>query len=450
MNDMEQQLDSFDPTQRRAALRALLASGQPLPAPGENVNMHLHSFFSYNAAGYSPSHLAWEARRAGLYAAALCDFDVLDGLEEFLEAGCVVGLRAAANLETRAYLREFADAEISSPGEPGVTYIMGAGFARVPQPGTPQAATLAAYRAQAGQRNVALVQRINPHVGAAAIDYEADVVPLSPGACPTERHIIRAYVNKARATLGAGPALVQFWSELLRRPAADVEKLMANTPAMEERVRARLAKQGGIGYEAPTPQTFPPVDDFVRWVLACEAIPMATWLDGTSAGEANPTRMLECLRGKGVCAANIIPDRNWNIADPAARKLKTDKLREFVAVCERLHMPINIGTEMNKDGLPFVDDLSGEALRPYREVFQRGACVFVGHTVLLRYAGYAYAGARANARFGADAGARNRFFESIGRLPPLTTEVARKLAAIGTGKAFDAIDGSAAAGRWRV
>ena len=99
--------------------------------------MHFHSFFSYNAEGWSPSHIAWAAHRAGLYAAGLCDFDVLDGLEEFLQAGELLALRATVNLETRAFVPEYASAEINSPGEPGVTYIMGGGYAAVPEAGTP-------------------------------------------------------------------------------------------------------------------------------------------------------------------------------------------------------------------------------------------------------------------------------------------------------------------------
>ncbi len=126
-----EQLDSFDLEERRQALQALAARvDASLPAPIERVNMHLHSFFSYNTKNYSPSHIAWEARRQGLYAAGLCDFDVLDGLEEFLAAGQALGLRATVNLETRAFFSDYAQVDINSPGEPGVTYIMGAGFAR--------------------------------------------------------------------------------------------------------------------------------------------------------------------------------------------------------------------------------------------------------------------------------------------------------------------------------
>ncbi|MFH1969461.1 MAG: hypothetical protein ABIJ53_03990, partial [Verrucomicrobiota bacterium] len=174
-----EQLDSFDLEERWQALQALAARcGAILPAPLERVNLHLHSFFSYNTKGYSPSRIAWEARCQGLFATGLCDFDVLDGLEEFLAAGQALGLRATVNLETRAFFRDYAQVDINSPGEPGVTYIMGAGFARLPAPGSRAAATLLQYRRQAGERNRALVARINAHLPEIALDYDADVLPL--------------------------------------------------------------------------------------------------------------------------------------------------------------------------------------------------------------------------------------------------------------------------------
>src|SRR5450759_3714763 len=115
----------------------------------------------------------------------------------------------------RASLREFAAAEINSPGEPGVTYIMGMGFTRTFPDGTPQAATLAALRAGAAERNRALVARINQHVGPAAVDYARDVVPLSPGGCPTERHLMRAYVDRAHAAFPGAEALAAWWAQTL-------------------------------------------------------------------------------------------------------------------------------------------------------------------------------------------------------------------------------------------
>ncbi|MDD5678436.1 MAG: hypothetical protein PHW60_10665 [Kiritimatiellae bacterium] len=446
-----EQLDSFDLDERAQALKALAMGCRTiLPEPLPRVNMHLHSFFSYNTKGYSPSRIAWEARRQGLFAAGLCDFDVLDGLEEFLAAGQTLGLRATVNLETRAFCRDYAQVDINSPGEPGVAYIMGAGFARSPTPGSRAAATLLQYRRQAGERNRSLVARINVRLPEIALDYDADVLPLSPGACPTERHIICAYREKAKAAFKKPVALFAFWAKMMKAGPSDVETWSKNISVMEDKIRAVLAKSGGIGYERPTEKTFPPVDEFAAWVRECQAMPMAAWLDGTTRGEADSKAMMECLRERGVCALNIIPDRNHRIADPAMRAVKLQKLAEIMDLAEKWQFPVNIGTEMNKDGQPFVDDTGSEALRPYHAAFMRGARIMVGQTLLARYANFAYVSAAAQSEFGNNARQKNDFFEAVGLLPPLTTVFADKLESLGPDKSSACLRESARRCSWMI
>ena len=434
--ELEEALDSFGAAERRAALGRLLQDGAAdLPPVGTNVNMHCHSFFSYNGEGYSPSRIAWESRKAGLYAAGLCDFDVLDGLEEFLEAGRMLSLRTTVNLETRAFFPEYSDVDISSPGEPGVTYIMGAGFAARLADGTPPADGLAGYRERARTRNEALIDRINPHVPDIGIDYERDVLPLTPAGGATERHIVSAYVNRSISVFEHPDVAADFWARILEKDIEETTSLLADRPTFEELVRARLVKRGGLGYEQPSESTFPPVADFIQWVLSCDAVPMVTWLDGSSDGEKDGRAMLECMREKGAAALNIVPDRNWNTSDPEQRDKKRANLEAIVEAAVALDLPINIGTEMNKLGLPFVDDLDGEVLAAYRAPFVSGACIMVGHSVLLRYAAFSYTGAAAASEF-KDTKARNDFFEAVGKLPALTTDRAAALEDMGTDKAL--------------
>jgi hypothetical protein len=70
IEELEQKLDSFDSTERKESLSALCEKVRlgeiTLPEPGTDVNLHCHTFFSYNTYGYSPSKFAWLARRRGL------------------------------------------------------------------------------------------------------------------------------------------------------------------------------------------------------------------------------------------------------------------------------------------------------------------------------------------------------------------------------------------------
>lgn len=434
---LEERLNDFDARIRRDSLAALLAlSGrQPPDSASGSINMHCHSFFSYHASGWSPTRIAWACRRQGLYAAALCDFDVLDGLDEFLRAGLTLGLRTAVHLETRAFVSDMAQQEINSPGEPGVTYIMGAGFIAKPATDTPQGRGLAQFREGARVRNEALINRINEKLPAISLQYGQDVLPLTPLGVATERHIIRAYVAKGRQAFASSSARAAFWAPLLKRTPEECKALEGDEPKVEEAVRGALAKRGGIGYTQPDATTFPPVEEFIAWVRACEAIPTIAWLDGASAGEADCRAMLGLLREKGCAALNIIPERNWNIAKPQERDAKVAKLHEIVQRATDMDLPINIGTEMNRLGLPFADDLEGPVLRQHREVFLQGAQVMVGHTLLARYAAAPYLGARAEEEFPRRK-ARNRFYASIGALPPVTHDFADTLLDAGPAGAF--------------
>ena len=118
-SELESRLDSFDRAQRDQALDDLLRLVDrghiTLPEPEAKVNLHAHSFYSFNALGYSPTHIVWRARREALRAVGLVDFDVLDGIDEFFRAGRLLGIPTVAGLETRAYIPEFATREINSP-----------------------------------------------------------------------------------------------------------------------------------------------------------------------------------------------------------------------------------------------------------------------------------------------------------------------------------------------
>lgn len=444
--ELLEQLSDFSPETRATALRRLLEAA-PDPAQPESdwVNMHLHSFFSYNGEGWSPSRLAWEARERGLYAIAACDFDVLEALDELLAASDRLRLRAAVGFESRVFFREYADHEINSPGEPGVFYFMGMGFAAPPKPGSQGAAVLADMLARSHARNRNLIGRINTALGDLALDYDADVIPLTPRGNATERHIVCAYHDKARNQFG--PRAAAFWADRLGLEPAATEVQIADTNAFTDLLRAKLMKKGGPGYIQPDETTFPLLDDVIAMIRECRAIPMSTWLDGTRSGESNPREQLECLAAKGVAAVNIIPDRNWNVKDPETAAKLVRELDRYVAAAKALDLPINVGTELNKPGQRFVDDFAAEPMKPHHADFLQGAQIMVGQTRLLRWADYSYIDGQAAADHPARKD-RNAFFAAVGALPGPDAETLAKLADMPPAKALDFLRDSAASGQW--
>ncbi|MCJ7551622.1 MAG: hypothetical protein MUQ30_18270, partial [Anaerolineae bacterium] len=247
--NLEAQLNDFSPQSRADALQVLLelveAGEIALPAPDDVVNMHCHTFFSYNGYGYSPTALAWLAKRQGYKLMGIVDFDVLDGVEEFLSVADRIGLRATTGMETRAYLPEFATRVINSAGEPGITYHMGIGFTsgEVPEDRSEARAILADMRRRAVQRNRGMIERVNAFLDPVTLDYERDVLPLTPAGNATERHMCLAYVNAASAAVTEP---VHFWAAKFGMDQDQIAAIIDHGPQIQNLVRARLMKRGGV------------------------------------------------------------------------------------------------------------------------------------------------------------------------------------------------------------
>jgi hypothetical protein len=400
---LEQQLDSFNPGQRREALSALWQQAQEgnisLSKPDTDVNLHAHTFFSYNAYGYSPSKYAWLARKTGLVVAGIVDFDVLDALEEFLEAGRLVGLKTCVSLESRVFVPEFATRVINSPGEPGIAYHMGVGFTKAVQ--NP---FLAEMRAAAEQRTRDMVARVNTHMRPVELDYEKDVVPLTPKGNATERHLCEAYERKAAQMFPDAALRDTFWkSKLGDAPPAGAK--------LQNLIRAKTMKKGGVGYVQPGKGSFPLMADMNRFALASGAIPTLAWLDGTTDGEKSIEEFFKVGLSSGAAALNIIPDRNYT---PGVKDQKLQNLYDVVALAEQYHFPVIAGTEMNSPGNKFVDSFATAELKPLVPVFLRGAHIVYAHSVLQRQSGLGYLSAWAQKSFPTVA-AKNNFFEQLGR-----------------------------------
>ena len=384
---------------------------------GTDVNLHTHTFFSYNAYGYSPSKFAWLARKAGMAVAGVVDFDVLDALEEFLDAGRLIGLKTCVSLESRVFVPEFAERVINSPGEPGIAYHMGVGFSKaVRHP------FLAEMRSASARRMRDMVVRINRFMQPVELDYENDVVLLTPNGHPTERHLCEAYERKAARLYPDAAQRAAYWKEKLGHAASPGSKL-------QNLIRAKTMKRGGAGYVQPGKSSFPLMADMNRFVLDLGAIPTVAWLDGMSEGEKCIEEFFEVAMSSGAAALNIIPDRNYT---PGVKDRKLQNLYEVVRLAEKHHFPIVVGTEMNSPYHKFVDLFETAELKPLGPVFLRGAYIVYAHSVLQRQCGLGYLSAWAKKTFASPA-AKNSFFEELGRqLQPSAEDRLRHLTSFST------------------
>ncbi|MBR2363586.1 MAG: hypothetical protein IKA79_00145 [Lentisphaeria bacterium] len=407
-----EKFDSFDAEIRSNALKAFAAeyAGKDVKEIPDN-NMHCHTFYSYNGYGYSPAHVVAIAKEKGFYATGKVDFDVLDGVEEFLLAGKVLNVRTCAGVESRVVINEMIDEVINSPGEPGIAYHLGVGFTTEKLPAK-AAEFLAKMKQAASDRTFGIVQKVNPALAPASLDFEKDVLPLTPAGNATERHVCAAYAAKAEELFPCEEKRAAFWAEKLSLDPAKAAALVKDTVKLQGEIRSKMMKKGGPGYVTPDPGSFPRIEDMNEFTRSCGAIPSIAWLNGESDGEKDPERLLDLHESKGAAAFNLIPDRNWNFADPAVKEAKVSKMHAILDACIKRDLPVFAGTELNAFGQKIVDDFSEPALAKYMTEFRNGAALLSAHTILApKGAGYLSAWAEKNF---ASRKEKNAFFVKFG------------------------------------
>ncbi|MCS7241345.1 MAG: hypothetical protein N2205_04830 [Candidatus Caldatribacterium sp.] len=429
LEDLEAQLDDFSLERRKAAFLQLCEEHRKgnisFPTPRPVVNLHFHTFFSFNACGYSPLHIVWLSRLRGLSVAGSVDFDVLDAMEEFQFGGFLLGLPVVSGLETRIYLPEFREEELSSPNEPGIAYYMGSGFVRFPE--TEEGVqTLRKLKTIAQERNKKIIARVNAYLEDVVVDYERDVLPLTPSGNPTERHIVVAYAQKSREVFPDALVRARFWAEKLGVEVALVQALEEDLASLYDTIRSRLMKFGGVGYVKPDVGDFPRIQEVNSMIASAGAIPSFSWLDGTRSGEADPRRLVDFCEANGVETFFLVPDRNWNIPDDEERKYKVRKLYEFVETAQQHHFPVFVGTELNRYGQKFVDDFDSPYLAPLAPFFLESAWILWGHAVLEMSSRRGYGSEWAKRTFRSRE-KKNRFFARVGMATPADYRMVQKL-----------------------
>jgi len=435
LGKIERELDNFNVEERKKAfleLKSLVDQKKVLlPNTSSRVNLHYHTFFSFNAYGYSPLHIIWRARKEGLAMAGSVDFDVLDAMEEFLWGGFEVNLPVSSGIETRVYLPEFQDRELSSPKEPGVAYFMGNGFTRLPELETKTGKTLRYLKEIAQKRNRSVLKRVNSYLQPVTIDLEKDVLPLTPSGNPTERHLVMAYDIKADQIFPDQRERVKFWSEKLEIFPEKVKDFLDHKPDFYDFIRSKLMKHGGVGYVKPDVGDFPTLEQVTDMMLDLGAIPSFSWLDGTRSGEKDPKELLDFCEAKGIETLFIVPDRNWDLPDQEERRLKLAKLYEIVEEAKRREFPIFVGTELNKFGQKFVDEFESAALAPIAPYFLRSAWMLWGHIIMERSSQRGYTSKWATKTF-QDRKAKNRFYYQIGQVIPADRDQLGQIGSLST------------------
>ena len=195
-------------------LMDLYGKGQlELPRRGDNVNNHIHTTYSFSP--YSPTLAAYTAWKSGLATAGIMDHDSVGGIEEFIQAGQMIGIPVTCGFEIRCSFKDtpFEGMRINNPDQDSVAYLAMHG---IPHDKIEVAEEfLKPYREKRNQRNRLMVEKLNSILQPSGLilDFDKDVVPLSlheNGGSITERHLLFALAGKMMDQVPPGPELVDF------------------------------------------------------------------------------------------------------------------------------------------------------------------------------------------------------------------------------------------------
>ena len=242
--------------------------GRRLRPSSGAVNMHCHTFFSYNAYGHSPSSLAWLAKKNGYAAIGIVDFDVLDAVDEFLDACELLrraGQRGHRDAGVHPGVRHARDQLARRAGRVlphGHRVHVGPRAGRRSRRSSRRCASAPARRnrddARPAQRSPGARSRSTTRPTCCRSRRRA--TPPS-GTCspPTSRRGERRFPDAAGPRRASGPA-----SWACRR--TQVAAAIGDYAKFSNLVRGKLMKQGGVGYVKPSPEAFPTVEEFHSFI----------------------------------------------------------------------------------------------------------------------------------------------------------------------------------------
>ncbi len=386
---MAGELERLDLPTREERLKALAAvyreteARGDLPAAGDEVNNHVHSYYSFSP--YNPSQAAYMAWRAGLKAVGIMDHDSVAGAEEMVEAGKILGLGSTCGVELRVSAAGTAveGRSLNNPGSPGIFYMAIHGIPRH-QYDRVAAFLLPIHRAR-NERNRAMVEALNGMIAThgLSIDFDRDVYAASmaaEGGSVTERHILAALARAIMSSLGSGHPVLDFLrSGLGMEPPSKIQARLAdpeNPHYLYDLLGVLKSRYLPEFFIQPNDLECPPAGTVVAFARSIGTIPAYAYLGdiadsvtGDKKAEKFEDSYLEelfqVLADLGYAAVTYMPPRN-----------SIGQLKRVMDLCRRHDLMEISGVDINSSRQSFS---CPEVLLPEFSHLNRSTWALIAH-----------------------------------------------------------------------
>ena len=315
-----------------------LTGKQPL-----KVNGHLHSPYSFSAFT-DLEQMFKMATNENIKVLGINDFNTTDGYVEFFKLALKYKIFPLFNIEFMGMLgdEQANGIRVNDPNNHGRTYFSGKGLRYPAKIGEENKKVLYSIVNESHRQVEEMISKLNDFLQQIGSDIRIGIDEIRgkwAKELVRERHIAKALRIKIFEKFSNEKKRRIFLEKLLRDKVP--KSLPDDVPDLENEIRARLLKKGGVAYAKENEKAFPEIEKVIEIIVDAGGIQCYPVLLDDKNGdyteyESDPVKLLEKLKEKKVSSIELIPGRN-----------DFNKLKEFVLFFDINGFVITLGTEHN-------------------------------------------------------------------------------------------------------
>ena len=345
------------------------------------VNGHLHSPYSFSAFT-DLEQMFKMATNENIKVLGINDFNTTDGYVEFFKLALKYKIFPLFNIEFMGMLgdEQANGIRVNDPNNPGRTYFSGKGLKYPAQTGEENKKVLYSIVNESHRQVEEMISKLNDFLQQIGSDIRIGIDEIRgkwAKELVRERHIAKALRIKIFEKFSNEKKRRIFLEKLLRDKVP--KSLPDDVHALENEIRARLLKKGGVAYAKENEKAFPEIEKVIEIIVNAGGIPCYPVLLDDKNGdyteyESDPVKLLEKLKEKKVTSIELIPGRN-----------DFKKLKEFVLFFDKNGFVNTLGTEHNTPAMEPVTVSCREGKPLDQELLSisyRGTSVIAAHQYL--------------------------------------------------------------------
>lgn len=346
-----------------------------------NVNGHIHSPYSFSA--FDDLEQAFKmAVEEGVRVLGINDFNTTEGYQEFYHLSSKYNVFPLFNIEFMGLMKDEQrkGIRINDPNNPGRIYFSGKGLDYPVSIGKESEKQISGIINESHRQVKAMTMKLNEHLKdvfpGMKLDFD-DIRKKYTRGMVRERHLARALRLMVFENIESATERAAFFKNLYggKEPAAEMD----NNTAVENEIRSRLLKAGGLAFVEEDPEAFLELNQIISIITDAGGIPCYPVLLDDANGrftefEGDMESLYKSLKSYNVSCIELIPGRNDH-----------DILKRFVSWFREKGYTVLFGTEHNSPSLePLnVSTRGGVTLdEELRLVSYEGACDIAAHQYL--------------------------------------------------------------------